>query len=62
MVLFQKLQAYSQVYFNEKLFNLEKAPGRQDNSVLFSKKEGRLRNEMENMATRKCDNKETVKP
>lgn len=48
--------------FSGSLFNLEKTPGRQDNSVLFSKKEGRLRNEMENMATRKCDNKETVKP
>ena len=62
MILFQKLQAYSQVYFNGKLFNLEKTPGRQDNSVLFSKKDDRLRNEMENMSTRKRDSKETVKP
>ena len=41
MILLQKLQAHSQVYVNEKLRNLEKAPGRQVGSVLFSTKESR---------------------
>ena len=46
MILLQKLQAHSQIYVNEKLRNLEKAPGRQVVSVLFSTKEGGKRNEM----------------
>ena len=33
------MQAHSQVYVNGKLLNLEKAPGRQVISVLFSTKE-----------------------
>ena len=42
----QKLQAHSQNYVNRKLSNLQKAPGRQLVSVLFSTKEGGKRNEM----------------
>ena len=46
MVLLQKLPAHTQVYVDGKLLNLEKAPGRQVVSVLFSTKEGGKRNEM----------------
>ena len=46
MILLQKLQAYFQVYVNGKLLNLEKAPGRQVVSILFSTKESEKRNEM----------------
>ena len=40
------MQAHSQVYANGKLLNLEKAPGRQVISVLFSTKEEGIWNEM----------------
>ena len=40
------MQAHSQVYVNGKLLNLEKAPGRQVISVLFSTKEEGIWNEM----------------
>ena len=46
MLLLQKLPAHTQVYVDGKLLNLEKAPGRQVVSVLFSTKEGGKRNEM----------------
>ena len=46
MILLQKLQAHSQVYVNQKLLNLEIAPGRQIVSVFFSTKEGGKQNEM----------------
>ena len=51
----QNLQAHSQNYVNRKLSNLQKAPGRQLVSVLFSTKGGESEtkwNEMESMATR----------
>ena len=56
MILLRKLQAHSQVCVNGKLLNLEKAPGIQVVSIVFSTKQGG----MENVATRKCDSKETV--
>ena len=56
MILLRKLQAHSQVCVNGKLINLEKAPGMQVVSIVFSTQEGG----MENVATRKCDSKETV--
>ena len=52
MVLLRKLQAHSWVCVKGKLLNLEKAFV----SIVFSTKEGG----MENVATRKCDSKETV--
>ena len=48
MILLRKLQAHSLICANGKLLNLEKAPGRQVVSIVFSTKEGG----MENVATR----------
>ena len=56
MIFLPKLQAHSQVCVNRKLLNLEKAPGMQVVSIVFSTKEGG----MENVATRKRDTIETV--
>ena len=59
----QKLQVHSEVYINGKLLNLEKALERQ--VFLLYSPQKRAENEMtwnkmENVATSKCDNKETV--
>ena len=59
----QKLQVHSEVYVNGKLLNLEKALEGQ--VFLLYSPQKRAENEMtwnkmENVATSKCDNKETV--
>ena len=60
MILLQKLQAYSQVYVNRKLLNLEKALGRQVVSVLFSTNKVGKQNEMKNVETHREQKDELI--
>ena len=62
MILLQKLQAHSQVYVNGKLLNLEKAPGRQVISVLFSTKEEGIWNEMLIASTKIPEREGSISP
>ena len=60
MIFLQKLQAYSQVYVNGKLFNLEKGLGRQVVSVLLSTNKGGKRNKMKNVETHREQRDELI--
>ena len=55
MILLPKLKAYSQVCVNGKLLNLEKAPGRQVVSIVFSTKENKTW-QQENVTVKKQSN------
>ena len=56
------MQAHSQVYVNGKLLNLEKAPGRQVISVLFSTKEEGIWNEMLIASTKIPEREGSISP